>query len=209
MRVLILSRTKMRGNKCVGGLLLHNNQSIRLLTASGTNQPNNTAYQVGQIWDLAFTPAQSLTPPHTEDVLVAGGTYLSSVPNLAAFLAARVTSMADRYWEGGPERLFGGVVRATGNGSGFIAQPHVPPISTGFWRPDQDLTARTEGNRVRYVYPGNYGGARYFTYVGDAAPLPVIPARGLVRISLARWWRPQDAPDLERRCYLQISGWYL
>lgn len=195
----------MSNSKCVGGLLLHNNQSLRLLTASGTNQPNNTAYQVGQIWDLAFTPARVLTPPHTEDVLVTGGTYVSDEPNLAA----RVAGMVGRYWSGGPDQLLGGAVRATGNGSGFIAQPNVPAISTGFWRSDRDLTARNENNRVRYMYPGNYGGPRVFTYVGDAAPIAVISAQSLVRISLARWWTPQDAPELERRCYLQISGWYL
>jgi hypothetical protein len=28
-----------------------------------------------------------------------------------------------------------------------------------------------------------------------------------MRISLARWWKPDDS-ELSERCYLQLSGWY-
>jgi hypothetical protein len=35
----------------------------------------------------------------------------------------------------------------------------------------------------------------------------VLEANTLLRLSLARWW--QQAPELEERCYLQLSGWYL
>jgi ATP-dependent DNA helicase RecQ len=37
----------------------------------------------------------------------------------------------------------------------------------------------------------------------------VVPAGTLVRISLAHPWRPQDRPQDELRCFLQISGWSL
>jgi hypothetical protein len=209
MRVLIVSRTRMRGSKCIGGLVLSNNQSVRLLTASGTNQSDNSAYQVGQIWDLTFTPSQNPAAPHTEDVLVTASGYISDVSNLVNFLDARIGNLAERYWEGSPDCLFRGMIRSTGNGSGFIAHPNVPNLSTGFWRPDRDLIHSNEGTRVRYTYPGNYEGVRVLTYVGDTVSIPIIPAGSLVRVSLARWWRPQGAQDLERRCYLQLSGWYL
>jgi hypothetical protein len=29
-----------------------------------------------------------------------------------------------------------------------------------------------------------------------------------VRVSLARWWR-HERSEIEPRCYLQLSGWYL
>ena len=45
-------------------------------------------------------------------------------------------------------------------------------------------------------------------YVGFADPIERIPKGALVRVSLARWWRPDDAPDMEERCYLQLSGWF-
>ncbi len=38
---------------------------------------------------------------------------------------------------------------------------------------------------------------------------PIIPANTLVRVSLARWWRPTNAePDFPVRCYMQIYGWH-
>jgi epoxyqueuosine reductase len=40
-------------------------------------------------------------------------------------------------------------------------------------------------------------------------PPPTIPAGTLVRVSLARWWRP-DANDTSfpERCFVQLSGWF-
>lgn len=46
-------------------------------------------------------------------------------------------------------------------------------------------------------------------YVGFEPAVDLIPKGTLVRVSLARWWRPHDSPpDMEERCYLQLSGWY-
>ena len=50
---------------------------------------------------------------------------------------------------------------------------------------------------------------RHMSYVGTQAPIEVIEKGRLVRVSLACWWKPQDAdPDFEERCYAQLSGWY-
>ena len=43
--------------------------------------------------------------------------------------------------------------------------------------------------------------------MGFAPKINKIPAGTLIRISLARWWKPDDV-DIEHRCYLQLSGWY-
>ena len=37
--------------------------------------------------------------------------------------------------------------------------------------------------------------------------LPIIPKGKIIRLSLAKWWKPEDS-DIELRCYLQLSGWY-
>ena len=29
-----------------------------------------------------------------------------------------------------------------------------------------------------------------------------------MRVSLARWWRPEDTPEVEEKCYAQLSGWF-
>jgi hypothetical protein len=46
----------------------------------------------------------------------------------------------------------------------------------------------------------------WITYVGFEPAIELITHGSLVRVSLARWWRPDD--DSEERCYLQLSGWY-
>ena len=45
-------------------------------------------------------------------------------------------------------------------------------------------------------------------YVGYEAPVLVIPAGSLVRVSLARWWHKPNAPDEGETCSLQLSGWF-
>jgi len=48
---------------------------------------------------------------------------------------------------------------------------------------------------------------RRFPYVGFEPKVNLIPAGTLMKISLARWWKPEDS-DMSERCYLQLSGWY-
>jgi hypothetical protein len=81
-------------------------------------------------------------------------------------------------------------------------------MSTGFWLPDRPLTLQEEAaGRHYYVYPG-LGGVRRLRYVGATEPLLEIREDQLVRVSLARWWQPDDDPAMELRCYLQLSGSY-
>lgn len=47
----------------------------------------------------------------------------------------------------------------------------------------------------------------FHVYVG-LQDVEVIPAETLIRLSLANWWVPEDG-NVERRCYLQLSGWYI
>ena len=94
----------------------------------------------------------------------------------------------------------------TANGNGYISRAMgVPKYSTWFWIPDKDLTLRDDGKH--YDYPAPYF-QKGMSYVGEPVAIPVIPAGTLVRLSLARWWRPPDVDDLEERCYLQLSGWF-
>jgi hypothetical protein len=38
--------------------------------------------------------------------------------------------------------------------------------------------------------------------------IPIIKANTLIPVSLAKWWHPKENPNIEDRCYLQLSGWY-
>ncbi len=59
------------------------------------------------------------------------------------------------------------------------------------------------------IFNGRLGwtGSGRFPYVGFESKVDRIPAGTLMRMSLARWWKPEDS-DMNERCYLQLSGWY-
>jgi len=173
-----------------------------LLTDDGKNWDTTAPFQVGDIWDMDYTPVDGTRAPHTEDVLVSQYRSVGTEPDLRAHLCSRVTC-----WQGGTNQLFGGVLRYTSSNNGFVSQQlGIPDRSTWFWIPDRDLTLRSDGRH--YDYPDQQG-PRGLVYVGEAEPLPTLPSGTLVRVSLARWWKPNDAdPSLEERCYLQLSGWF-
>lgn len=201
MKVMIVGRTRMSGqSRCIGGVT-EDGEAIRLLTSGGQNWDTSAPFQIGQVWDLSFTRQIQLVNPHTEDVLIQSYEYLFTAPDARGVLA-QVNS-----WQGGIDQVFDGTLGYTGSNNGYVCQRlGVPPRSTGFWIPDKDLTLRADNRH--YDYPG-FMRPKGLSYVGEPQAVPSIPAGTLVRVSLARWWKPEDAEgDLEERCYLQLSGWY-
>ena len=202
MNVLIVGRTKMGGaTRCIGGIS-HDGKSVRLLDSNGGHWNTMAPFQIGQIWNLAYTQVAAPVPPHTEDVLVSQYQLIGTQPNLRAHLLARVQP-----WQGSIDQVFAGALDFTSNGNGYVCQRcGVPAHSTWFWIPDRDLTLRADGKHYDYS-DGNL--SRGLSYVGEPQALPSLPAGALIRVSLARWWKPNDAaPDFEERCYLQLSGWF-
>ncbi|MBB3879130.1 hypothetical protein JYA61_10320 [Sphingomonas pseudosanguinis] len=200
MNVLIVGRTKMSGSaRCIGGLL-PDGSSVRLTKATG-HWDTNTPLQVGQVWDIDFDAATQLNPPHVEDVIVKNASLVSTSNNIAADIRSTITP-----WKGSIGNIFQGLLGFTGGNNGYISKYRgVPDRSTWFWEPDKDLTLRSDNKHYDYK---SFFIKRGLSYVGEVPPIPVIAAGTLVRVSLARWWRPDDAPDLEERCYLQLSGWF-
>ena len=82
----------------------------------------------------------------------------------------------------------------------------IPSSSVGFWTCNTTLTKVVEGKKI-YYFTNNKSKARV-RYVGLTPPQDKILSGTLVRVSLARWWIPQDSDYDEKRCYLQLSGWY-
>jgi len=202
MKVLIVAKTHMYDRACVGAMIYDTGQSIRLLQPDGSNQPENTRFDIGQVWDLELRRRLDPIPPHVEDVFVIRNQYLGIQQNLVGFLRSKVSP-----WSGAPPKLFQGLLRFTQNGSGYISRRiGIPGCSTGYWISDHSLVRSTERGKTRYQYESE-SSLVCITYVGFQPPVDVIPAGTLVRVSLARWWAPEDA-EIEERCYLQLSGWY-
>ena len=201
MKVLIVAKTHMAGAFCIGGLARDTNQNIRLLQADGLQQPVDTPYEVGQVWEIEFTPSDHIRPPHLEDVLVSQHVHLGKVSNIKGTLLDRVP-----VWRGEVKNIFEGLIQLTEARSGYIsAKTGVPTQSVGFWLIDRTLTETEYRQKVRY-YTADY--SLKIPYVGVAEPVDQLQAGTLLRVSLSRWWAPYDKTNIEERCYLQLSGWY-
>lgn len=203
MKVLIVAKTRMRSGVCIGAIT-EEGESVRLNPLNeDPSDSANQEYQVGDVWEISFTPATSLIPPHIEDVVVSERHRLGSARNLIDSVERLMPPQT-----GAPEVLYESLLQTTGGGALYIAERSgVPPYSTTFWRPNRSLTHDIVGGRVRYCYLTE-NESYTLPFVGFQEPLDTIPAGTLVRVSLARWWRPDDTPDIEERCYAQLSGWF-
>lgn len=206
MEVLILSKTEygsLRNMVCVGGMIINTNQYVRLLNSDGRYQYADTELNIGDIWNIDFTPGINLQAPHNEDVLINSKTYIRTIENISEI----IVNSGVRIWRGNVNNIFDGNLQWTNPGKGFFSanNQNILQHSVGFWISDQPLRFEF-GN---YIYPTtNFFENRILKYKGIQDPINPIPANTLIRLSLAKWWKPEDKPEMEERCYLQLSGWY-
>ena len=212
MKVVIVAKTRMGSGACIGGLTF-DGRSVRLVAQDAeSNEHFNMEYEVGDVWEVQWRPDEAIIPPHVENVIVTGKRRLPTIDDVATFAEEQMPPQ-----EGGVEVLYEGLTRATKAGALYVAEESgVPSFSTMFWRPERPLQRETNGKRIRYRYPTEDGG-RTLTFVGFQEPVEEIPAGTLLRVSLAHWWRPEEARPpfqeararTEFRCYVQLSGWFL
>ena len=70
MKVLIVAKTRQGSGACIGGITFEG-QSVRLIAAdAATNERAGLEYQVGEVWEVDAVPAEHVTPPHVENVIV-------------------------------------------------------------------------------------------------------------------------------------------
>jgi len=192
---------------CVGGIDIKTNQYVRLLHSNNRYQPSNTPFNIGGIWQISFSKPNNIEEPHNEDVIVnkvGKNIKVINSTNLANF----IQNPGVPIWKGLPSNLFDGHLEWTRGKKGFLPEESVmPQHSVGFWISDQDLTHYVDNGKDRYRCLLGES----FPYKGTLQPLPVIPKGTLIRMSLAKWLPRKDEPEGEygRRCYLQLSGWYL
>ncbi len=209
-KVLIVAKTHMGpGKACVGGLNLDTGKSVRLLLPGNNNQPEDTPFEVGQIWQLDLRRSTRLIPPHVEDMNVHDQRLVGLQTNMRGKILQYIEP-----WRGGLTQLFDGLLQSDGSSCYIAYDTGIPQCSTGYWLTTIPLTLTYIREKAYYaissvVHRGQeyYRGTFTIRYVGFAEPIPEIPARTLIRVSLARWW--QREVYCEERCYLQISGWYL
>jgi hypothetical protein len=193
----------MKHHACVGALELSTKRNLRLLTAEGENQPKDTPYRVGGIFHVDYTVRSNLIEPHVEDVLVNNQRFLRTQDRLCSYLKENVP-----VWKGDPTTIFGGLIQFPHARSGYITRRRaIPSQSVGFWIPDKNLELTILDDERHYFYFGDNGGIYTIPYVGYEPSVEQIPKGTLIRVSLARWWKP--TAQAEHKCYLQLSGWYV
>jgi hypothetical protein len=200
MEVLILSKTQYGATKvCVGGICISNKQFVRLLNRGGYYQPTDTPFNVGDIWDITFTVNQNRREPHNEDVTIHSSKFVKKIYLLETY----IKNLGVPIWRNSILNIFEGKILWQNNGKGYFSEnnSNLPPNSVGFWISDVDLNF----SNGYYIYRNNTI-SKQLVYKGSQAPLPVIPRGTLVRLSLAKWFKPASID--EERCYLQLSGWY-
>jgi ATP-dependent DNA helicase RecQ len=204
VKVLVVAKTRRGVGACVGGIA-EDGRSVRLIAPdAATNQHAGLEYEIGEVWEIEEAPDPQSIPPHVENILVLRARRLRRSDKVVESIRRFMPPVS-----GGPERLFDGLVQVTPAGALCIAhRSGLPHRSTMFWLPDRALELDTAGKRLRYRYPAPDGGCA-LTFVGFQEPLRVIPAGTLLRVSLAHWWRPPETPDVELRCFVQLSGWFL
>ena len=201
MEVLIVAKTYMKNAYCVGALDITNNKNIRLLTSNDENQPLETKFEVGQVWDIDYIVRANIVLPHSEDVLVQNAAYLRNQTRLNEYLINKVP-----IWKGSPENIFSCKLKFPNGQSGYLDQKNSDlNQSVGFWLPDQDLELTILDDNKHYFYFGDQVYA--IPYVGTKKVIDQIKQGTLIRLSIARWWTP-NASRQQKRCYLQLSGWY-
>jgi hypothetical protein len=201
--VVVVARTRMYGDRVCVGALSEAGENFRSMNPScGSDRDQDSPYRVGEKWEVFCAPCGTRKPPHLEDVAVSRAKKLGEINALAGYIRERA-----KPWEGAMDALFEGKLQFTRNGAGFISEGDIPRGATGFWIPSRNLHLEHDDRGKAGYYPeGDY---RHLSYVGTQDTMELIKAGQLVRVSLARWWRPQDAdPDFEERCYAQLSGWY-
>lgn len=208
MEVLIVSKTHMKNGVCVGGLA-NNGRFVRLLDNHSHHQPSDSTLEVRQIYDVTFSPRSNPILPHSEDVLVQSMEYRRTL-NSNTDLIEYITERGVRICNDNLEQLFQGSLKKTQNGSAYINADNIPEQSVAFWISDKNLTRTTHSEKNYYSYalgPSPFAGSISIPYVGFQPAVDQIPSGTLIRVSLARWWTPDEATT-EKRCYLQLSGWY-
>lgn len=204
MKAVVVAKTRMGKNICVGAVACKGGQLLRLIPRDGAEYHSWHAFdaEVGAVIELTGEDAgDDSDPPHVEDYIVdrwqSDG---SSIKSLGQWLRHNC-----EVWRGNRSTLFGGKLQFTSSGKGHLKRGlPLPSQSVGFWEIPAQLSRQPDGKHLRLV------GSPSVTapYVGLAPCPDKVPAGALVRVSLARWWQPDDG-GFPEACWLQISGHYL
>ena len=200
--ILIVSKTQMKNGVCVGGIDEGTCELIRLHNEHGGNLSFDTPYEIGDRWEMNIQAAWNARPkPHTEDKQTSPIRKIENVGIQGIIDFVQSHDWGLRLTAGALQHTFEGCMIMEGN-KNYVSCPKVPSFSTQFWIADEDLIHTIHLGYHYYKYKGTR-----IKFVGYQNHTERIPAGTIIRLSLANWWNGDGSG--ERRCYLQLSGWYI
>ncbi len=200
---VVVAKTRMRNNICVGAVDVENGRSIRLVPRERPEYHSWRSFDapIGAVVALRCARPEWVEPPHVEDALVDQLKTVDRIDDLSEWIRNHCD-----VWTGDRSCMFGGAIRFTSRGKAFVQRGDpLPSGSVGFWELPADMAIQGGKEKARYVM-GDRSPVDV-PYVGLNEPIPVIPAGTLLRVSLSRWWRPDDA-SMPESCWLQLSGFF-
>ncbi len=204
MNAVIVAKTKMGQNICVGAVDAESGALVRLIPRQGAEYHSWQEFKadIGDLITVSGSKAGTVDPPHVEDFLVSSWKATGkSAKNLHNWITKHCV-----VWKGDRSKLFDGKLRFTSYGKGHVDRGDpLPAHSVGFWELPAPLTLES-GDKKRYGMAGPLSISAPF--VGLESPPATVPKGAIVRVSLSRWWAP-DGSDMPEACWLQISGVYL
>lgn len=197
----------MGSQLCLGGILLDSRRAVRLLPSSGLGHPLDKPIFVGEVWDMELksVPASDISVPHTEDIRTIRGRRLKRYSGAKLLEVLNDCVNAETVH---PTKLFDSRIRFSKSDRGFVSpRDGLPHFSTGFWRFRLSLLKVSAEDVTRFWYFDDDGTMLLdVKYVGLEQEVPDVLEPGtMLRFSLAHPF----ADDPHRRCYLQLSGWFL
>ena len=203
MNAVVVAKTRMGQNICVGAVNAMTGDLLRLIPRDGANYHSWQEFKpdIGDLITLTGQAATSVEPPHIEDFIVDKFSDTGKqAKDLASWIRSRCT-----IWTGDRSCLFGGRLKFTTWGKGHVDRGDpLPTHSVGFWELPAPLNLEA-GDKKRYSLAG--GPSVSAPYVGLSGAPKQIAKGSLVRVSLSRWWAPDDG-GMPEACWLQISGHY-
>lgn len=206
-QVLIVGKTNMGGQLCLGGILLGSRRSIRLLPSRGIGHKPDKPIHLGEVWDMELrqVPDAEISAPHTEDVRTIRGRRLRRYSDAELLETLHDCVRAPTVH---PTELFDSHIRFSKGARGYVSpEDGLPSYSTGFWRFRLPLLKVAADDETRYWAFDDKGRMLLdVKYVGLENERPDVLAPGtMLRFSLAHPF----ADDPRNRCYLQLSGWFM
>ena len=134
VKVLIVGKTKMGSQLCLGGILLDSGRTVRLLPSRGLGHPPDKPIYLGEVWNMELreVPASEITVPHTEDIRTIRGRRLRRYSG-AELLEVLYDCVCIETVH--PAELFDSRIRFSNSARGFVSpKDGLPQYSTGFWR---------------------------------------------------------------------------